>query len=216
MRTLVVAAIVLAPAATAQQPDTTSMDDERFLVYLGSEAAAASGAPDLDRKRLSKLLFSLGATLGSGKANVRMLQGAIELRGSAAASGRGLVAESYADYDRAVEDFRGGASAVLDRPESDPLLFRALTAGHEVCWRLDAYTRLVETYGVSMQDLVAILASREACSQFRRAAFSVPVRRTLVAALEDAERQSTQVDDLREEIEALEQLVEDLREIERR
>jgi hypothetical protein len=192
------------------------MDDGQFLDQLSPGASGPIGTPELDRRRMAKLLFSLGATLGSGKANVRMLQGAMHMRGASATSGRGIVAESYTGYDLTVERFRVQVSAFLDRPDSDPLLFETLSDGHEVCWRLDAYTRLVESYGVSVQIMVSILASREACNQFRRAAFSRPVQRTIVSALEDAEQQTEQLQDLRDEIASLEQLVEDLREIEER
>jgi len=162
------------------------------------------------------LFFGLGSTLGSGKANVRLLRGSLQLRGSAASSGGEIVAESYSGYDAAVERLRTDASALLDRPESNPLLFEVVSGGHEVCWRLDAYTRLVETYGVALKDLVSILASREACSQFRRAAFSRPVHGALAVALEQAAEQGARVGELQEEIDELESLVEDLREIERR
>jgi hypothetical protein len=202
--------------AWAATPETGEMDDQEFLDHLESDGSKRSTTPDLDRRRLAKLVFGLGSTLVSGKTNVRMLQTAMQLRGSTATSGREIVAESYSGYDVAVERFRSDASDFLDRPESNPLLFRVVNDGQEVCWRLDAYTRLVETYGVPLKDLVSILASREACSQFRRAAFSDPVQRTLYSALEAADGSADEIEGLQREIEELERLVDDLREIEER
>ena len=214
---LLAAALSVLPAAAQSGPDTSTMGDEEFLAHLEKTPFRDDDPrPQLDARRLSKLLFSIGATLGGGKANVRMLQGAMQLREGQSGSTRDMTAARYADYDATVERFRAGVSSLLDRPDSLRQLQLVLNDGHEVCWRLDAYTRLMETYGVSVQDLVSILASREACAAFRRAAFSSPVQGTIGRALQSAEEWRRQVRALEEEIAELERLVQDLREIEGR
>jgi hypothetical protein len=127
-----------------------------------------------------------------------------------------MVAARYERYDVAVEDFRGAASQLLDSPQSVRLLFRVLVDGHEVCWRLDAYTRLMETYSVSANDLLSILSSREACGHFRRVAFSAPIEGAIARGLDDSDRLRIEVRELQREIEELEKLVQDLDDIEGR
>jgi hypothetical protein len=214
---LLAGALFVLPAAGQAAPDPSAMGDEEFLTFLEDTPFREDDPrPQLDQRRLAKLLFSVGATLGGGKTNVRMLQGAMQLREGQSGSTREMTAARFAAYEEAVERFRADVSLLLDVPESLRRLHRALNDGHEVCWRLDAYTRLMETYGVSAQDLVSILASREACDAFRRAAFSYPVQGTLSRALQSAEEWRRQVRALEEEIGELEKLVQDLREIEGR
>jgi len=205
-------------AVTAQRgPDASAMNDEQFVAYLESTPVQEAGVISAsDQRRLAKLFFSLAATLGGGKTNVRVLQGAMQVRVPAAGSVREMVVARYTDYAGAVERFRADVSYLLDRPESMPLLYRATMDGHLVCTRLDAYTRLMETYGVSVNDLLSILSSREACAQFRRAAFSRPVEGTIAASIEDSEYGRSRIAVLEQEIAELEKLVEDLREIEGR
>jgi len=217
----VVAGVLLASmvgtVAAKSPPDTATMDDEQFLSYLDAGTSDdGQHGPALDQRRLAKLLFSIGATLGGGKSNVRLLLGAMRVRDPAANSTREMALARYEHYDEAVEGFRNASSRLLDSPESMPELFRVLVDGQEVCWRLDAFTRLMETYGVSANDMLSILSSREACGQFRRAAFSRPVEAAIVRSLEDGERLRSEIDDLRREIEELEKLVQDLDDIEGR
>jgi len=218
---LVLAGLLVAssvgPGAAQATSGTSTMDDEQFLSYLeASTAEDGRHAPAMDQRRLAKLLFSIGATLGGGKSNVRLLQGAMRLRDPSAESTREMVTARYERYEAAVEGFRGASSQLLDSPQSVRLLFRVLVDGHEVCWRLDAYTRLMETYGVSANELLSILSSREACGQFRRVAFSAPVEGAVAGALGDAERSRSEMRDLQREIEELEKLVQDLDDIEGR
>ena len=147
---------------------------------------------------------------------MRLLQGAMRVRDPSVESTRGMAAARYERYEAAVEAFRGAASQLLDSPQSVRLLFHVLVDGHEVCWRLDAYTRLMETYGVSPNDLLSILSSREACGQFRRVAFSAPVEGAVARGLKDADRLRSEMRDLQREIEELERLVQDLDDIEGR
>ncbi len=212
------AALLLASSLPAQQPpDPSAMDDEQFLDFLELTPPAA-GEPWVAsvQGRLAKLMFSIGATLSSGKANVRLLQGAMRVREPAAESVRGMVTARYEDYSDAVDRFRTDVSQYLDGPESVQRLYRTLIDGHKVCWRLDAYTRLVETYGVTVNDLVSILSSREACAQFRRAAFSDLVDGMIASSLARSDRDREEIRLLEAEISDLERLVEDLREIESR
>ena len=208
------AALLAAGVPASTDPDTSAMGDEEFLEHLERTAFRDDDPREqLDRRRLSKLLFSVGATLGGGKTNVRMLQSGMQLRESQSGGTREMTAARYTAYDAAVERFRGDVSMLLDRPDSLRRLHRSLTDGLEVCWRLDAFARLMETYGVSAQDMLSILSSREACDTFRRAAFSPQVQGTLARALEEGEQWRGQVRALEEEIVELERLVEDLRKI---
>ena len=212
--TLGLAALLGAGATAAAEPDTSAMDDDQFLDHLERTPFRDDDPREqLDQRRLSKLLFSVGATLGGGKTNVRMLQSGMQLRESQSGGTREMTAARYVAYDAAVERFRGDVSVLLDRPDSLRRLHRSLSGGLEVCWRLDAFARLMETYGVSAQDMLSILSSRQACDTFRRAAFSSPVQGTLARALEDSEQWRGQVRALEEEITELERLVEDLRKI---
>jgi hypothetical protein len=204
-------------AAAQSAPATATMDDKQFLTYLetGTSDDGEHG-PALDHRRLAKLIFSIGATLNGGKPNVRLLQGAMRLRDPEAESTRGMAAARYQRYDEAVESYRDASSRLLDSPESVQLLFHVLVDGHEVCWRLDAFTRLMETYGVSANDMLSILSSREACGQFRRAAFSAAVEGAVSRSLQGTERLRSEMRDLRQELEELEKLVQDLDDIEGR
>lgn len=214
----VIAALVLASLLPAQPPpDPSAMDDEQFLDFLES-AQSEAAEPGVARVqgRLARLMFSIGATLSSGKANVRLLQGAMRVREPASESVREMVAARYEDYSDAVDRFRTDVSQYLDGPDSVQRLYRTLIDGHKVCWRLDAYSRLVETYGITSNDLLSILSSREACAQFRRAAFSNVVDGMIASSIARSERDREEIRLLEAEISDLERLVEDLREIERR
>jgi hypothetical protein len=207
-------ALLAAGVPASTDPDTSAMDDDQFIEHLERTPFRDDDPREqLDQRRLSKLLFSVGATLGGGKTNVRMLQSGMQLRESQSGGTREMTAARYVGYDGAVERFRGDVSSLLDRPDSLRRLQRSLTDGLEGCWRLDAFARLMETYGVSAQDMLSILSSRAACDTFRRAAFSSQVQGTLARALEGSEQCRGQVRALEEEISELERLVEDLRKI---
>ena len=121
-----------------------------------------------------------------------------------------MVAGRFGEYAAAVERFKHSVSGLLDRPQALPLFFRALMDGHQACWRLDAYARLVETYGVSGRDMLSVLSSTEACDRFRRVAFAPDVEELIHAALTDGEARRRELADLREEHLELESLIEDL------
>jgi hypothetical protein len=81
-------ALLAAGVPAATDPDTSAMDDDQFVEHLERTPFRDDDPREqLDLRRLSKLLFSVGATLGGGKTNVRMLQSGMQLRESQ--SGRG-------------------------------------------------------------------------------------------------------------------------------
>jgi hypothetical protein len=120
----------------------------------------------------------------------------------------------YARYEEAAGSFKAGVSRLLDAPGSRSRLYRALMNGHRACWRFDRYTRLVETYGASSGDLLSVLSSTEGCELFRRAAFQPRVEALIEEALAGAGvDRSEELRELREELAAMEELLEDLRRI---
>jgi hypothetical protein len=181
-----------------------------LLVVLGTSISAA----EVDRKKLGRFFFGIAATLNGDKSSVQLLQGGVKVRNASAESVRAAVRARYGEYDRTVEKFMSSASELLDAPNSTPLLFMTLMDGHRACWQLGSYSRLVETYGVSSSRLLSILSSTEACERFIKEAFRPEVKEIILGALQgDAERDAD-YRALREEVEELEKLLEDLRRIE--
>lgn len=181
-----------------------------LLVVLGASASAA----EVDRKKLGRSFFSIAATLNGDKSSVQILQSGIKVRNASADSVRAAVRARYGEYDGTVEKFMSSASELLDAPDSTPLLFTTLMDGHRACWQLGSYTRLVETYGVSSSRLLSILSSTEACERFVKEAFLPEVQEVILAALQGDEERNADFRALREEVEELEKLLEDLRRIE--
>ena len=95
------------------------------------------------------------------------------------------------------------------------MLYRVLMHGHESCWHLDRYTGMLGSYGISADDLVTVLPSGEACSRFRRTAYQPRVTALVDEQLVAQGYDTQEVIELREELTALERLLEDLREIDR-
>lgn len=196
------------PPDAAGAPDT--LGDQAYIEHLARlDASSAATDAQVGRRRLSKLFFSLASTLAGGRTNVRLLQSAMDLRDPASDSTRAVVAARYEAYARAVDGFRVSVSSLIDAPSSTRALYRALMDGHRACGLLDAFARLTETYGAKPADLVAAIASSEACRSFRRAAFAPAVERIV-------ERDLEEVETLREELAELERLLDDLREIDSR
>jgi hypothetical protein len=181
-----------------------------LLLLFGTSASMA----EVDRKKLGRFVFSIAATLNGDKSSVQILQGGIRVRDASAESVRAAVRARFAEYDRTVERFRGSATELLDTPDSTPLLFTALMDGHRACWQLGSYTRLVETYGVSSSRLLSILSSTEACERFVKEAFRPDVQEIILRSLLVDAARDEDCGALREEIEELEKLLEDLRRIE--
>jgi hypothetical protein len=182
------------------------------LVAL-AQGAERTESRDAEMRRWSKIFFGVASTLDGGKSTVGLLRSRINLRDPSLEDSMAMVAGRYGEYAAAVERFKHSVSGLLDRPQDLPLLFRALMDGHQACWRLDAYTRLVETYGVSGRDLLSVLSSTEACARFRRAAYATGVEELIQDALADGEVRRRQLVDLRQEHLELERLIEDLQRI---
>lgn len=204
---------LLVPAALAVRgadtPPAPGSEAESFLQVL---EASGPDAP-VDRKRLSRLFFSIAATLEGGRSAVRLLQSVPNARLLSTESARGLTAARYGAYGEAVERFRSAAARLLDSPEEGAPLYRALAAGHRACWRLDEYTRLMQDYGARAPDMISILSSTEACAQFRRAAFQDSVEGLLARDLVGTDALREELRDVTVELEELERLLEDLRRI---
>jgi len=176
----------------------------------GTERASSG---DSELRRWSKIFFGVASTLDGGKSSVGLLRSRISLRDPSLEDSMEMVAGRFGEYAAAVERFKHSVSGLLDRPQALPLFFRALMDGHQACWRLDAYARLVETYGVSGRDMLSVLSSTEACDRFRRVAFAPDVEELIHAALTDGEARRRELADLREEHLELESLIEDLQRI---
>jgi hypothetical protein len=182
--------------------------DEEFIQTLEVQ----EGEP-VDLTRLARLFFSVASTLDGGKTNVRLLQTAVQVREPTAESVRAMLSARYVDYERTVASFKSEVAQLLDAPESRARLHAVLTAGHRTCWELDSFSRLVETYGASTRALITVLSSIEGCELFRRAAFQPSVDGLIREALTGGTDQSKQIRELREELRAMEELLEDLRRI---
>ncbi len=197
------------PAAQAQTaPDPSRMDDAAYVAFLADADVDA-----VDARRLSRLLFGVAATLDGGRTSVRLLQNAIVLRDPTQEGVRVTLRTMCGSYEAAVARMRNAVAGLLDAPESPARLNAALVDGHEACFRLDAYSRLTETYGARASDLVSILASSEACGRFRQAAFAPGVRTLVSRALAGGDGSRAEVERLRRELSELEKLLDELREI---
>jgi hypothetical protein len=205
---LATAVALVGPAAAAE--GNTSLSDDEFIAQLQSTADGELA----DANRLAKLLFSVASMLEGGQTSVRRLQNAVGARDRDAESIRAMLAVRFGKYADAVGRFKGSVSGLLDDAESRQLLFQSLTHGHQACWHLDIFTRLVETYGASSVDLMSTLSSIESCKRFRQAALQPPVTRVIDRALEEQDELRRDNRALREELDELEALIRDLIRIE--
>jgi hypothetical protein len=185
-------------------------DDEAFLESLRT-------SKEVDRRALARFLFGVASTLDSGRGSVRMLQEALTMRDPYEAyrsqEPRDSLRGAHENYIVAVRRMKTGVGDLLDRPESPLRLFRVLGAGHRACWMLDAQITLGETYGATGAELRAVLSSSGACDKFRSVAFQPRVERLVELALADDSDLAAENRVLREEIDELERLFEDLRRI---
>jgi len=191
-------------AQAAQAPRS----DEQFVEALESQRDGR-----VDSKRLAKLFFSVASTLDGGRTNARLLQSVVSDRDPAVATSRTTLANSYQAYENAVARFKDRVSRLLDGPDSALRLYRTLTEGHRTCWQLDNYIRLVQSHGVSTGEMISILSSIESCRLFRRAAQQPRVEAVIVDALAAHGDPGDEVRELREDLRAMEELLEDLRRI---
>jgi hypothetical protein len=214
-RVVALLALVLAGprAADAQMaPEPSKMDDATYVAYL-----ADADVDTVDARRLSRLFFGVAATLDGGRTSVRLLQNAIVLRDSTQEAVRATLRSMDASYEVAVGRMRTSVAALLDAPDSAVRLNDTLVDGHEACYRLDAYSRLAETYGARASDLVSILASTEACVRFRHAAFTPGVRGLVSRGfMASAGGSQAEVARLKRELAELQKLLDDLRAIDKK
>jgi len=198
-------ALLLALVLAAGGGARASESDEALLRSLDESGP-------VDRTGLARLLFGTAATLDGGKSSVRLLQAAAGGRDPVSPSVRDMLAANYDGYEKATGRFKDAATRLLDEPAATARLYAALFAGHYACYRLDGFTSLVETYGASGKDLLSVISSIEGCELFRRAAFHPRVEGLIEEALA-ARGDSGEVEELREELRAMEELLRDLRKI---
>jgi hypothetical protein len=199
-------ALIALLAVTSSLPSASAAEgDEAVLRSLDGKAP-------VDRKELARLLFGVAATLEGSKTSVRLLQSVAGGREPAKQATRDMFASRYHDYDRAVARFQDAASRLLDDPDRTARLYATLSSGQYACFRLDGFTRLAETYGATGADMLSVLSPIEGCELFRRAAFHPRVDELIERALEGG-GDDAEVRALREELRAMEELLEDLRRI---
>jgi hypothetical protein len=198
-------ALVWVPGQAAGKGMT---DDE----YIGSLGHDPGGLP-VDRKRLARIFFSLAATLDGGKSSVELLHANVVVPESSQQAVDSLLDRRFAEYERALARYRTSVTELLDEPESLLLLYRTLVDGQRTCWQLDRHNWYLETYG-SEADLLSILSSYEACSRLRTAAFQPRVEAIVMDALVEQVYQRQELIELQAELDDLEALLVDLREIE--
>jgi len=201
-----------AAAGTDLHPDegqTTQESDDRYIVSL----MTLDDRDPVDRRRLASLFHGAASTLAEGKRDLRELQSRIALRTPGREAVVSLAHRHYQDYDARVVEFKVSAEAFMGSPSSNLLLYRVLVNGYKSCWNLDRYTGMLESHGISADDLATVLPSGEACSRFRRAAYQPRVTALVEEQLVAQGYGAQEVMELREELAALERLLEDLRQI---
>ena len=186
------------------------MDDEEFVRLL----AVAEADKAVDRKRLSRLFFSIASTLNAGKNNVRLLQARLSFRDPSQEGVRDLSESRYDAYVANLVGFQSNCGRLLDEPGSDLVFYAAMMDGLQACWALDRYSRVVETYGAASKDLLTVSPSLEGCARFRRVVFAPPVQAILRDSLTAPNEQRAKIRELQEDLAALEELLRDLAAIE--
>lgn len=186
------------------------VSDEQFIESLGERYTGVT----FDRQRLARLFFGAASTLDGGKSTLEFLHTRIGRRDPGAGSGEGALSRHFAIYSTAVEKFRAAALALLDAPGSSLELFRVMSSGFRACTDLEGHVRMLDAYGVGAADLASVLSSSQACERFRRIAFQPRVEGLILEVLASADRQGAELEALRAELRALEQLVQELDRIE--
>lgn len=181
--------------------------DERFV-----ESLASGREGPADPRRLAKLFFGLASTLDGGRTNVRLLQSVVSDRDPGAATARTTLSNSFQHYEKALSALKDEVSVLIDRPESAARLYRTLTAGYRTCWQLDNYLRLVQTHGASGAEMITVVPTIESCRRFRRVAHQPRVETLILDALSPVPP-AEEIRAIREELRAMEELLEDLRRI---
>ena len=208
MSRLLTPVLALALACVPCQAGGKGMTDDEYIGSLGQDP----GGLPVDRKRLARIFFSLAATLDGGKSSVELLHAGVVVPESSQQAVDSLLDRRFAEYERSLARYRGSATKLLDQPESLLLLYRTLVDGQRTCWNLDRHNWYIETYG-SDADLLSILSSYEACSRLRTAAFQPRVEAIVMDALVEQVYQRRELIELQAELDDLEALLADLREI---
>ncbi|TDI49229.1 MAG: hypothetical protein E2P01_03800 [Acidobacteria bacterium] len=203
---LVAGAVMLVAAMAVAQ------SDDPFLRSLGKDQP-------VDRPGLARFMLGTASALENGRDAVaylkRMAEDAVpgeQFRAKASAA----MQERIGAYDEALEQFSSAARRLVEDPGSDRRLFAALVAGQHGCWRLESHINLAESYGANAGQLRGVLSSGSACSKFAHVVFQAKVIALIGDALideRDEPRWARENRELKEELTALEQLLEDLREI---
>jgi hypothetical protein len=198
-------------AAAALAPVTAQSNDP-FLRTLTEDGP-------LDRPGLALFLGRCSEHLTAARDGVALLQ----IEAQTGAPDRPYVVRATAEirerfdaYAASLGDFNAATAALSGNPGSERKLFRALTTGLHACWRHDSHVELAESYGVNAGLLRSVLASGGVCSRLRHVAFQPRVLEIIDRSLVEARERPAWVEEnlaLREELAALEQLLEDLRDI---
>lgn len=172
----------------------------------------------VDRPALARFLLGLSSSLSNGSQGVELLQIVAEPRSGRGGDRQGLarMQRAYQQYASTLDRMQRAAQQFLDEPGSTQRLYLMLNAGHQACSLLDRQLRMAEAYGASSAELRSVITSGSACSKFRRVAFDERIVRSVSAELVGESDLQQQNRRLREELEALEQLLEDLQKIEER
>ena len=199
-----------------------------LVTLAGSLAVAQSDDPFLrslakdqpvDRPGLARFMLGITSALENGRDAVVYLKLMAEdvVPGEQfRAKASNAMQERLDAYEEALTDFLAASRRLLEDPGSDRRLFAALVAGQHSCWRLESHINLAESYGAKAGQLRGVLASGSACSTFAHVVFQPKVTGLIEQALIDERDEPTWSREnrvLKEELAALEQLLEDLREI---
>lgn len=189
-------------AASAQSNDP-------FLRKLTPEGA-------LDRRGLAVFMGRVSASLEKGREGVGFLGVAVEAGAPDkpyAARASGEMRERFQDYERALDRFSAATASLRKTPASELRLFRVLASGQRVCWLLESQINLAESYGANPGRLSDVRASGSACSTFHHVVSRAEVNQLVERALSDDGEEAEWLREnreLKEELHALEKLIEDL------
>ncbi len=189
-----------------------AQSDDPFLRSLGRDQP-------VDRPGLARFMVRTTGTLDGAREAVEYLRLVAEdvvpgeqFKAKAAAEMRAR----YGAYLAALGDFRTASRDLLQDPASNQRLFRALLAGQHACWRLESHINLAESYGARAGQVRGVLESGSVCAKFAHVTFQPKIGGLIDRALTEARDEpalSRENRALKEELAALEQLLEDLRAI---
>jgi len=189
-----------------------AQSDDPFLRSLAKDQP-------VDRPGLARFVVEITSTLQNGKdavAYLKLIAEDVVPGEQFKAQASAAMQVRFGAYEEALSGFRAASRRFLEDPGSDRRLFAALVAGQHTCWRLESHINLAESYGAKAGQLRGVLASGSVCSKFAHVAFQSKVTDLIEQALVDERDESKLSREnriLKEELAALEKLLEDLREI---